>query len=722
MNNLCRIVLSAAVMLVTARLAVAQEKKPPDYSAKTVVQWIEALKNPQNLDLVGEAHVALGPDGPYANKAIPALIDALDDNDYGPDVLPALLGALNRSEPMIRAGAAAALEGVSPKPKSAVDPLLIALNDKASEVRAAAAQSLGRIGRSSDKTVLALATALEDKDEEVREAAAWSLSVMQRKAEPAVPALISALKDKNVHVRHRASWALTRIGPAAKAAVPSLIEAIQNKDDRGNRAGAARALAAIGPAAKSAVPALIASLKNPDDEEFLECAIAALGGIGPGAKDAIPELLKLAKDKKERQRYEAMQALGRIGPAAKAAVPVLLEALDDPKYGGSIQVTAAEALGSMGSEAKAALPQLVALAHDLGGHDLVRKAAAKAVKRIDPELWAKENLEFAHLNIRLGKLADVKLPPCAAATEAQKKRIKALIAKLADIDSPDFGMSAELTGEAFAPVPNQERWHGGVLPANRGKTSEAFRSLVELGPMALPFLLDALHDKTPTKLRVNPSFGGTCFGNELTANPLNSLESRIVSMPAAPEGDETDGFLTRPYTVAVGDVCLVAIGQIVGRPYRAVRYVPSLIIVINSPVESKQLRDQVRALWSSDDPAKKLVDSLLLDYATEGLFNDRSFPGENEATDFQCQAALRMLYYFPKETALLIAPRLRSFDVKEAKDDAWLKREVKNGVRAADFIKAVSWCQEDVIQEALADLAKRTDDPHIKEALPTGNK
>jgi len=42
MNNLCRIVLSAAVMLVTARLAVAQEKKPPDYSAKTVVQWIEA--------------------------------------------------------------------------------------------------------------------------------------------------------------------------------------------------------------------------------------------------------------------------------------------------------------------------------------------------------------------------------------------------------------------------------------------------------------------------------------------------------------------------------------------------------------------------------------------------------------------------------------------------------------------------------------------------------
>ena len=49
--------------------------------------------------------------------------------------------------------------------------------------------------------------------------------------------------------------------------------------------------------------------------------------------------------------------------------------------------------------------------------------------------------------------------------------------------------------------------------------------------------------------------------------------------------------------------------------------------------------------------------------------------------------------------------------------DAWKKREVKNGVRAVDFIKAVSWCKDPRIQDALADIAKRTDDESIKEAL-----
>jgi hypothetical protein len=75
-------------------------------------------------------------------------------------------------------------------------------------------------------------------------------------------------------------------------------------------------------------------------------------------------------------------------------------------------------------------------------------------------------------------------------------------------------------------------------------------------------------------------------------------------------------------------------------------------------VESKELRERVCALWSSKDPAKKLLDSLLLDYATEGRFNGKSLDGWDEESNYQIEAAVRLLYYFPKETAPLIAARL----------------------------------------------------------------
>src|SRR5262249_9134859 len=156
--------------------------------------------------------------------------------------------------------------------------------------------------------------------------------------------------------------------------------------------------------------------------------------------------------------------------------------------------------------------------------------------------------------------------------------------------------------------------------------------------------------------------------------------------------DEDGGLLDYPYPLKVGDVCFVAIGQIVGRPYRAVRYQPTAIININSPVESKELRERVRALWSSNDPVQKVLDSLLLDYMTEGIPDGESLHGWSEATEFQTQAAMRLLYYFPKETAPLIAARLRSFDVQNVGDSEWMKRDTKNGVSTTKFIEAVSWC------------------------------
>jgi hypothetical protein len=181
-------------------------------------------------------------------------------------------------------------------------------------------------------------------------------------------------------------------------------------------------------------------------------------------------------------------------------------------------------------------------------------------------------------------------------------------------------------------------------------------------------------------------------------------------------------------------VCLVAVGQIVGRPYRAVCSRPTAGIVVNSPTHDKELRARVRALWASKDPAQKLLDSLLTDYTTEAVYKEGKLEKLTVASGLQCGAALRLLSYFPKEAAPVIAARLRSFDVRDPAGpgfqddrkgwlgqlDRWREREAANGVRTDDFLKAVSWSKEAAIQEALADIGRRSDDRKIQEALPGG--
>ena len=109
----------------------------------------------------------------------------------------------------------------------------------------------------------------------------------------------------------------------------------------------------------------------------------------------------------------------------------------------------------------------------------------------------------------------------------------------------------------------------------------------------------------------------------------------------------------------------MAIGQIVGRGYQAVRYQPTACIVINSPTEDQELRKQVRAIWESKDPRQRLFESLLTDYATVADYVDgESFDIWGMAGDLQCEAAMRLLYYFPKESAPLIAKRLRDLRVQ----------------------------------------------------------
>jgi hypothetical protein len=231
------------------------------------------------------------------------------------------------------------------------------------------------------------------------------------------------------------------------------------------------------------------------------------------------------------------------------------------------------------------------------------------------------------------------------AKEAQAKRIQSLIQQLTEIEDPYLGLSPTMTGTGFAPVPSSERMRNGILMNHGLKTPEVFAKLVELGPVALPYLLQSLDDKTPTKLKIEHSgfFGFLAYGTrpsirwvagevefvqnliqsnmeadiakyidlppEFIAkaknpratlrelgtemlprthqefNPRNPAETKILeqirsSIKVSDEGDQEIRVVfgyqgLKEYTVTVGDLCYVIIGQITNRSYFAIQYQPT---------------------------------------------------------------------------------------------------------------------------------------------------
>lgn len=308
----------------------------------------------------------------------------------------------------------------------------------------------------------------------------------------------------------------------------------------------------------------------------------------------------------------------------------------------------------------------------------------------------------------------------------ERHEIEQLIHSLSALESPDVGLSISMAGHNFAPIEGMSKFGAGLF-ANHGlKTNPALRRLVELGPKSLPFLIDALGNQSPTKFTVEPRSSiitAKYFDRELWGNPANRHEQQAIDkLPRTKLGSE-ESF--ESYTVKVGDVCFVAIGQITGRGYDAVRYQPSGIIVVNSPTHDRDLRETVQQIWRSEDAAEYLLDSLLFDYSTEGVWDGESLQEYYVGDSLQQSAALRLLYYFPKETENLIALRLESLDVENTGKgrtvgldksgyDLYLQQCIHNGgVRARGFIESIAWSDRPAIKGALLRLFERATDPSV---------
>jgi hypothetical protein len=80
-------------------------------------------------------------------------------------------------------------------------------------------------------------------------------------------------------------------------------------------------------------------------------------------------------------------------------------------------------------------------------------------------------------------------------------------------------------------------------------------------------------------------------------------------------------------------------------------------------------------------------------------------------SEYQCGAALRLLYYFPKEASPVIAGRLDKLDVGDDRDlDGYMLRCVANGVVANNFLNAVAWSKDPSVRASLVGVFKRAKD------------
>ncbi|CAN5293188.1 hypothetical protein BH10PLA2_BH10PLA2_07920 [soil metagenome] len=577
-----------------------------------------------------------------------------------------------------------------------------------------------------------LIAALDDSEASVRYQAAITLGTLGPVARSAILPLIARLNDAGEKDRTSYAIALGGFGAEAKVAVPALIAALKSNDSTLGQP-VLKTLAAVGPAAEPAVPELINALKN-QDEATVALALEALGAIGPGARTAVPALMTIAFEKRKSNRhrlrmledripYEAVVVLGKIGPDAEAALPRLMNVIADRTH--YLIHPAIDALGEIGPAAEAAVPTLTALAFDLAPGNSVRKPAAHAIFSINPLLAEQLNLESAFLDVHLKKMPTIKVRPREFNREASRKLVKSLIRELPEIeqygelgyaDSWDRGRFAPLSDYYFQ---NAGMVFGGGTQLYLGrrydpKPSAAFSRLVELGPVALPFLLESLGLNTPTNLPPTPTIiesGGSRLRTWTDINPVNPLEER--DPPPVPQQWSSPTHVIESHAIKVGDICFAAIEQIVGREFLFEGRALPCSIADGSSIASRKMRERLRGLWGGENPSSRLFESLLADFSTRGI----SQKGIQEESWIQTNAATRLLYYFPRESAELIATRLEALDVQLPHNlfsTSGVSRDEINGVQTFSFIRAVAWCKEPVVQKSLRDIAALTNDSSIQ--------
>jgi hypothetical protein len=290
-------------------------------------------------------------------------------------------------------------------------------------------------------------------------------------------------------------------------------------------------------------------------------------------------------------------------------------------------------------------------------------------------------------------------PTPAPATD----EMETLIGQLRDVGSEGIGFSTSVSGWEFLPYPDSGEAGAMLLGQAPPEPSPILRKVIEKGVAVVPALLAHIDDGRPTKLPPVKRMMWMNFADEYDYNRRLSKRPVGVDRRGA-DGGLRAAFARRPspeeHVVTVGDLCFVALGQIVNRNFEAVRYQPTGGMVINSPSSSKALAAAARAEWGGLTPASH----------RERLVQDALQPDSGYR---RIGAYYRLSFYYPDATEDVVQKTLvelfgRGREVKSS------DRPFPSSVAWGDsyqFIKALTHDTSRRVDEAVRGiLAKTTDD------------
>tara|TARA_B100001029_G_scaffold98055_1_gene80624 strand:- start:1235 stop:2644 length:1410 start_codon:yes stop_codon:yes gene_type:complete len=381
------------------KIEVVQELGRLSSNANFIIDdLIFSLRNDESHKVRMEIIRALERIGGQANKTVPALIEALGDQNWE-----------------IRWSAAGALTSFGKKSAMAVPELVGLLRDSEEYVRNAALSTLGKMGPISVAAMMdEVAKPLDYSEDQLfmRIICIRSLGALGAKAMVSVPLLIKNSTHEDINVRLEAVIALRKIGgddsmpgeigwlaepdemiwpkvgpkmegnflmfAEAKqmviyAIVDTLLQSIDDPDQRVSYA-AIKGIANFG---KKALPVKdkLVDYMNRGSPVIRRVAIDTLANMGEEADDVIPDLVTALSDFDVNVQWAAIQALRVKGNKAVPELIYMLE-YDDDLLTPNILKTFAE----IGNEAKDAVNNLlVMLEHD---NPQYRALAAEALGEI----------------------------------------------------------------------------------------------------------------------------------------------------------------------------------------------------------------------------------------------------------------------------------------------------------------------------------------------------
>ncbi|MGD9128174.1 MAG: hypothetical protein PVH19_12425, partial [Planctomycetia bacterium] len=173
-----------------------------------------------------------------------------------------------------------------------------------------------------------------------------------------------------------------------------------------------------------------------------------------------------------------------------------------------------------------------------------------------------------------------------------EENVEQLIDQLTKVSKPGIGYSRYWYGTEFLPYDDATTIVFRVLWVEPPSRSETLRKIVSQGAKAVPVLLKHLDDDRKTAIEPIGKFNWIDLYEEYDHN------SRIENKSLRNVDLRHTVCEENPYRLKVGDLCFVALGQIVNRDFWAVRFQPPGGVSVSSPVHSKALQEVIGKDWA----------------------------------------------------------------------------------------------------------------------------